>query len=122
MAGSLTMAPRYKRPESDKYYMYIFTCIKLRFTLLLFVFYREVRVQRSNLAVGAEVGSGDLKGDLIVGEFVHLLCQKVGLSHQSVGSDNLLPEPRQTLTEEFVPVSHRQTDVTHRDRNIISFQ
>lgn len=88
--------------------MYIFTSVKLRFTLL-FVSNREVRLQRSDLAVGAEVGSRDLKGDLIVGEFFHLLGQKVGLSHQSVGSDNLLPEPRQTLTEELVPVSHRQT-------------
>lgn len=84
-------------------------------------------VQRSDLAVSAEVGRRNLKGDLVVGEFVHLFCQIVGLSHQGVGLHYLLPEPRKTLTEQLVPDNtdrdaHRHTS-THnkiqRDHSVI---
>jgi len=70
-----------------------------------------VWVQRSDLAVGTEVGCRNLKGDLIVGKFVHLLCQKIGFSHQSVGFDDLLSESREALTKKLIPVSnaHIQT-------------
>lgn len=66
-------------------------------------------VQRSDLAVGAEVRCRDLEGDLIVGQFAHLLGQKVGLSHQRVGFHHLLPESREALTEQLIPDTH-----THR--------
>lgn len=66
-------------------------------------------VQRSDLAVGAEVGCRDLKGDLIVSQFAHLLCQKVGFSHQSVGFHDLLPESRKALTEKLIPDTHTNT-------------
>lgn len=66
-----------------------------------------------DLAVGAEVCGGDLKGDLVVGLFAHLLGQKVGLSHQSVGFHNLLPQSREALTEQLIPDTqthpHRET-------------
>lgn len=70
------------------------------------------KCEQAYLAVGTEVGSRNLKSDLIVCEFVHLLSQKVGFSHQSVGFDDLLSEPRQTLTKKLIPGSHtcRQTD------------
>lgn len=58
----------------------------------------------SDLAIGTEVGSWNLKSDLIVCQFVHLLRQKVGLSHQGVGFHDLLPEPRKTLTKELIPI------------------
>lgn len=66
-------------------------------------------VKRSDLAVGAEVRGGDLKGDLIVRLFVHLLGQKVGFSHQGVGFHNLLPESRKALTEQLIPDKQTQT-------------
>lgn len=79
-------------------------------------------VQRSDLSVGTEVGSRNLKGDLIVGEFVHVLGQKVGLSHQSVGLDDLLPESRQTLAEKLIPVSQWMSQTyTHIIRTRHSF-
>ncbi len=66
----------------------------------------HVNVSVSHLAVCAEVGGRDLQRELIVGEFVHLLGQKVSLSHQSIRSNHLLTQPRQTLTEELVPETH----------------
>ncbi len=69
-------------------------------------------VQRSDLAVGAEVGCRNLKGDLIVSQFIHLLRQEVGLSHQRVGFHDLLPESRKALTKKLIPDTHTHT---HRD-------
>lgn len=63
----------------------------------------------SHFAVGAEVGGRYLQRDLVVGEFVHLLGQEVGLSHQCVCSHHLLAQPRQTLAEQLVPEKHRGT-------------
>lgn len=59
--------------------------------------------QRSDLAIGAEVGRGDLQCDLIIRQCAHLLGQKVGFSHQSVSFHNLLPEPRKALPEQLIP-------------------
>lgn len=73
---------------------------------------RFKKVQQSDLTVGAEVGCGNLEGDLIIGEFVHLLCQKVGFSHQSVGFDNLLSESGKALAKKLIPVTKKQI---HRD-------
>lgn len=73
-------------------------------------------LKKSDLAVGTEVGSRNLKGDLVVGEFVHFLSQKVGFSHQSVGLDDLLPESRQTLAEKLIPASQ---DVSQTYRELI---
>lgn len=72
-------------------------------------------VQRSDLAIGAEVCCRDLKGDLIVSQFVHLLCQKVGFSHQGVGFHDLLPESREALTKQLVPDTRTHTE--HRDHS-----
>lgn len=60
---------------------------------------------RPDLAIGAEVSRGDLQRDLIIRQRVHLLGQKVGFSHQSVGLDDLLPEPGQALTEQLIPAN-----------------
>lgn len=68
-------------------------------------------VQRSDLAVGAEVGCRNLKSDLIVSQFVHLLCQKVGFSHQGVGFHDLLPESRKALTKKLIPDTHKQQNI-----------
>lgn len=62
----------------------------------------------SDLAVGTEVGCRNLKGDLIVSQFVHLFCQKVGLSHQGVGFHDLFPESRKALTKKLVSVTENK--------------
>ena len=79
-------------------------------------------IQRSDLAVGAEVGCRDLKGDLIVSQFAHLLCQKVGFSHQSVGFHDLLPESRKALTEKLIPDTHTHTHTEHRDHSFMKMK
>lgn len=66
---------------------------------------RRAPAARPDLAVGAEVGRWDLQRDLVIRQRVHLLGQKVGFSHQSVGFHNLLPEPGEALTEELVPAA-----------------
>lgn len=76
-------------------------------------------VQRSNLTVGTEVGCRNLKGDLIVSQFVHLLCQKVGFSHQGVGFHNLLPESRKALTKKLIPDTHTHTHNRQQNTEII---
>lgn len=58
-----------------------------------------------DLAVGAEVGRGDLQRDLVIRQRAHLLGQEVGFSHQRVGLHHLLPEPGEALTEELVPAA-----------------
>lgn len=79
-------------------------------------------VQRPDLAVGAEVGCRNLKGDLIVCQFVHLLRQKVGFSHQGVGFHNLLSETRQALTKKLIPDTHAdnrtQRSFIHKDEDL----
>lgn len=73
--------------------------------------------QGSDLVVGTEIGCGNLKSDLIVGQFVHLFRQKVGFSHQGVGFDDLLPEPRKTLTKKHITVSHTHTHTEQNKKN-----
>lgn len=72
-------------------------------------------VGEADLAVGAKVCGGDLKGDLVVGLFAHLLGQKVGLSHKSVGFHDLLPEPREALAEQLISNTHTHTHDQHQE-------
>lgn len=78
-------------------------------------------VQRSDLAVGAEVGGRNLKGDLIVRQFVHLLRQEVGFSHQRVGFHDLLPESRKALTKKLISDTERQqnTEMIHSEVKLL---
>lgn len=95
----------YSRKRTKKEKKYVF------FNVTGAVLVRMRAVRRSDLAVGAEVCGGDLKGDLIVGLFAHLLSQKVSLSHQGVGFHNLLPESREALTEQLIPDTHTHTHI-----------
>lgn len=70
------------------------------------------------LAVGVEVGGGDLQGDAVLRLLVQLLSDEPGLLHQQVGPHDLLPQLPQAARQHALPGGRGEQGPQRTDRGV----